>query len=62
MIDAYTVYCQWCKDYGQQPPTREWWDRFSGPMFENVTLRKSNIHKFVNAGISRGIDRNREPV
>lgn len=27
MIDTYAIYCQWCKDHHQTPPTREWWDQ-----------------------------------
>jgi hypothetical protein len=27
MFDAFDHYCQWCRDRGQTPPTREWWDK-----------------------------------
>jgi hypothetical protein len=25
-FDAYTVYCEWCKEHHYAVPTRAWWD------------------------------------
>lgn len=25
-MTGYEIYTQWCKDHGQEPPSKEWWD------------------------------------
>lgn len=25
-FDAYLAYCDHCRRFGREPPTREWWD------------------------------------
>jgi hypothetical protein len=41
VIDAYEIYCQWCRDHHRQPPTREWWDRaVAAP--RDATLRRDD--------------------
>lgn len=24
---TYDIYCSWCRDRGQPPPSREWWNK-----------------------------------
>lgn len=27
MRSGYEIYSEWCRERGQTPPTKEWWDR-----------------------------------
>lgn len=38
MIDTYSIYCQWCKDHHQTPPTREWWNKSVSQPRPNVAI------------------------
>lgn len=26
-MTGYEIYTQWCRDHGQEPPSKAWWDK-----------------------------------
>ena len=50
MFDAYLTYCDHCRIFGREPPTREWWDQSIATHQSELRVINDHIFQYVRDG------------